>query len=328
MSPPYTIDVNVGAGVNSCLLRQRFNTNSGLWGKVESREIYLNGSFVVKNMASGNETLAIKYLDSVGGTPIQILNAEFSTSYVLKSGSTTNFIPESPNTASGSAGYVDVYLEFQPNSHVQVSQVQVYPSLGAATNFVPDDLSSSNREQAYQGDYYIPEVIQKPVESFLVGWDFPLNPRQFVDNTSTIESTLNASNAYILDQTIAQKTATGGLTITRDVDSVTGGMRISKTGVGGSFYVAQYVDPLVAKKIVSNRLSVNVNGYRDLVGTDVTVRVYLLIGTTDDNFPDLASNQTLGTIQDNGTFDVNATGWKEIPRSNLPTAQATLSVVS
>jgi hypothetical protein len=109
---------------------------------------------------------------------------------------------------------------------------------------------------------------------------------------------------------------------------VTGGMRFAKTGIGGSFYVAQYVDPLVAKKIVSNRLSVNVNGYRDLAGTDVTVRVYLLIGTTDDNFPDLASNQTLGTIQDNGTFDVNATGWKEIPRSNLPTAQATLSVVS
>jgi hypothetical protein len=324
-SPPYAIDVLVGPGITSCLLRQRYLPNSGLWGSTEGRPIFLNGSFVVKNVSPGTQNLEMLYADSEGGRPIEIISEGFGQTFALIQGSTENALRESANTKSGDLAWVDIYLSFFQNSHVQVTQVQVSPSVGEAINFIPSDANSSNREQAYQGDYYIPELVRKPVESLLVGWDFPLNPRQF--SNTDVKATLTGEDAYLIDQTIAQKATTGGLTVTRSDDSITNGMRFSKVGAGGSFYIAQYLEPSVAKKMMTDRFSVNVYGYRDNSGTDVTMRVYLLAGTTENNFP-LLSSSALGTINPDGTFVPTATGWVEIYRSGLPTAQANLNTVS
>lgn len=256
-----------------------------------------------------------------GGTPVIIVDGTFDNSeFVQVTGATATQLPLSTNSNSGTAGYIDIYLSFLPNSHVQVSSIQVVPTPNqAGGEILPYDLNSSNREMVNMGDYYLPNLAARPTPSFLVGWDFLLNPFQF-GTTGTITT----SAAYITDQTIAACGSTGNVNWQRNVGSGNSrGLCFTATGSNDAFYIMQYLMGGEARKILGTPLSVNVFGYQTNIGNPVTMRVYLFRAASSTLFPTLPTS--IGTLASTGIFTVDpSTHFPEIPRSGLDTAKANL----
>lgn len=319
-SPPYVLDVTLSGGITSCLLRQRLNVNSGLWASTADEPIFLSGTLIARNEGAGTTGIQMFYAESSGGSPVIIVDGAFDNSgYQVLTGVTAAAIPASTNTDMGDEGYVDIYLSFNPSSHVRISSIQVVPTLNeAGADFLQYDLNSSNREQALMGDYYVPRLNSRPSPSLLTAWDFPLNPFQFAASGN-----IGATAAYICDQTIALRGASGAVAYIKD--SVSSGLALTTAGTNDAFYLMQYLSGADAKKILGTKLSVNVFGYVKSVSDDVTMRVYLFRAPSTSTIPTLPTS--IGTVATSGVFTVSAVGWTEIPRSGLDTATAVLPVL-
>lgn len=318
-SPPYVLDISVSVGVTKCWLRQRYSANSGLWASTSNVDFFLSGLLIALNMNVGDTAVQMFYEESSGGSPITIVDESFdNTGYELIQGSTVDPIPLSTNTDDGVDGYVDIYLSFSANTHVRVSSIQVIPTEGesTATTFLYD-VNSSNRELANMGDYYLPRLQAKQINSLITGWDFPLNPYQFGTSGNL---PLAAASSYITDQTIAVRGAVGAVAFS--INAITGGIKFSTSGTSDFFYIMQYLSGAQAKKILGTRLSVNVFGFKDNVSDAVTMRVYLFRGSSAATFPTLPA--TLGTSNTAGIFTLSASDWTEIERSGLGTATASI----
>ena len=320
-SPPYVLDITISAGISSCLLRQRFDVNSGLWSSTDNESIFLAGTFVARNETGGTTGIQMFYAASSGGSPIIIVDGAFDNSgYQSLNGVTVDPIPLSTDTNTDALGYIDIYLSFSLSSHVRISSIQVVPTLNqAGANILQYDLNSSNREQALMGDYYIPRLNSRPAASLLTGWDFTVNPFQFAASGS-----IAATAGYICDQTIALRGASGAVAYA--IDAVTSGLQLTTAGTNDAFYLMQYLSGDDAKKILGTPLSVNVFGYRTSASSDVTMRVYLYRAPSTSTIPTLPTS--IGTVATNGTFTLTASGWTEIPRGGLDTATAIFPAVT
>ena len=320
-SPPYVLDVALTGGITACYLRQRFNTNSGLWASTADEPIFLSGTLIATNEAAGTSGIQIFYVESTGGLPVAIVDASFDNGgYQVLTGITTDPIPLSTNTDSGIDGYVDIYLSFLVGSHVRISSIQVVPTLNqAGADLIPYELNSSNREQAFMGDYYIPRLNSRPSASLLTAWDFMVNPFQF-----SASGNLTNTAAYICDQTIGFAGATGNVAFAQD--AVTNGIALTTAGSNDAFYIMQYLSGANAKKILGTPLSVNVFGYVTSVSNAVTMKVYLFSAPSTSRIPTLPTS--IGTVSTNGVFTLTESGWTQIPRSGLDTPTAILPVIS
>jgi len=318
-SPPYVLDVLTSVGITTCYLRQRFPANSGLWASTANDNIFLAGSLLVRNEVLGTTGIQMLYSPSSGGTPIVIVDGTFQSNYQVLSGSTDDAIPASNDVNSGVDGYIDIYLSFTPSSHVRVSSIQVVPTQGESIDLVHFDLDSSNRNEAFQGDYYIPRNNSKRISSLLTGWDFTVNPFQF-----GLGGNLSTSAAYIVDQTIAARGSTGN--VAWSVNVSTHGLSFGTAGTNDAFYILTYLTGEQAREIVGSRLSVNVYGYKLIAGDRVTMRIYLYRGTSASVVPILPT--TIGTLAADGTFTLTAANWTLIPRSGLDTPQVNLSAIA
>jgi len=318
-SPPYILDVLTSVGITTCYLRQRFSSNSGLWASTANDNIFLAGSLLVRNEVLGTTGIQMLYSPSSGGTPIVIVDGTFQSNYQVLSGSTADAIPASNDVNSGIDGYIDIYLSFTPSSHVRVSSIQVVPTQGESIDLVHFDLDSSNRNEAFQGDYYIPRNNTKRISSLLTGWDFTVNPFQF-----GLGGNLSTNAAYIVDQTIAARGSTGN--VAWSVNVSTHGLSFGTAGTNDAFYMLTYLTGEQVREIVGSRLSVNVYGYKLLSGDNVSMRVYLYRGNVASVVPALPS--TIGTLAADGTFTLTAANWTLIPRSGLDTPQVNLSAIA
>lgn len=316
-NPPYIINVNVvGPNITQCWLRQRFFNNSGVWSSTDSNTLYLYGSFLGQNAGSGTAAVQMFYVESSGTNPPQEIigtGQSFGTNYTVVSSYVQML--KSLNSQSGFNAYTDIYLSFTQGSNVNITSIQLIPSLAAPASSLPFDTNSSNRDQALLGDYYIPRASKKQIDSYLTGWDFPVNPYQ----TNGTSGTVTTTAAYICDQTIA-KSATSN--VTWEQDSTFNSLRFTGTGTNDAFYVLQYLSAGQVYNMIGNNLSVNLSVYSGF-GT-FTMRVYLYASASA--IPALTSG-TIGTIAANGVFTPTAAGWTtaEIPRNGLPTPQVTVT---
>lgn len=318
-SPPYVLDVNVSSGITRCYLRQRFFNNSGIWGSTNDQPVYLYGSFVAQAILPTPSSIGMFYVESSGNTsPLTIIpsTTTFGTPYELISGYTAAPVPPSTNSSSGSSAYSDIYLSFTQGTHNQISAIQLIPLTVNPTDLktIPYDLNSSNRDEAFQGCYYIPRLNQKQIDSFLTGWDFQVNPYQF-GNSGTVTTT----PAYIADQTIAACGTTGNVAWTTDLS---GGLQFLANGSHDAFYIQQYLSGEQVEQLAYSRLSVNIFAYQGPTGEPVTVKIYLCSAFSSAAIPTLPT--PLGTIDASGKFTLTAAGWTTVPRSGLPTPEFTL----
>jgi len=174
--PPYALSIQ-GAGLSSLRLRQRL---------VRSPRLFYNKFVCASLQASSQDfspmTLNMSWINSDPSTPI-----EFFSGSVPASGEFATLIGTKQitvlNVDNADDGYVDVTIDAgDPNRHFQITSLQVVEvqSLQSSTQFMQE---STARQIDHLFHYYKPELEYKPIPSYLVGWDFPLNPAQPLTST-------------------------------------------------------------------------------------------------------------------------------------------------
>lgn len=310
-NPPFSFSINVSGSVSTCYLTQRFYFNAGLWSSANSDNYYLNLGFIAKDNGGTNPEIKFYFNQYPGvGSPVLLKDQNVTGNYTRYTSST--LMPTSANPNSGAAGYVDFYVSFSPGNSVSISSIQLIPSIGGALTTVPNELDSSNRNLDYQSNYYIPRLNAKTLSSYLIGWDFPVNPYQFGGAPVSPITT----NAYTCDQTIILPAAANTVNVTRETGS--GALQLSFTGSNQAFGVMQYLSGDLVNDLLAKKLSINVFAYQVpgvTFNSSLSMQVNLLYGTNSATIPTLPA--AIGTVPTNGNFSLTSGNWALVPRSGL-----------
>ncbi len=297
-NPPYLIDI-LTAGISGTVqLRQRLtNTNNLFYGN------YVSAFFVAAGIgASKSVLMSISYVPSSGSS------YTFITDYTNADGSFKEFmgtlaLDGTPNTDLPATGYIDVIIEFPALVEVQVSSVQLASVQDEAAELAYLQ-ESVPRQKDHLFHYYEPKLKFKPINSLLVGWNFPFNPAQ-INGTSV---TANTTAAYIWDQLIMQS-AVGNLTVTQD--GATGGLNIVTANNSEAFYLVQYLQGPDALATTVSRLASNLLLYAS--ASNVVVKVQMFYSSANGTIPTLPTS--LGSIaytSGRPVFTLTAANWTEI----------------
>lgn len=313
-SPPFALEIS-NSGWSTATLEQVFNNNGALWS---------NGAIAFTMLArvnAGSAPVSVNYIQSDAGiqlpltvTPTSITNSNFQTVFGYLN------VPASTNTDTSDVATTKIQIVLPVSNTIELTNIQVVgQNLPLPVNFdILVDSPQFNQETIERGIdnlfyYYQPQLNFKPIRSYLVGWDFALNPSQF-GSTQTV----TGSGAYIWDQTVA--TSSPNFNIVRD--AVTGGLQATSTGANGAIAFMQYLSGSEVNDIIANQLSVNVSAFSSVV-TNVNCKVYLFRGSSAATIPVLPL--VLGTLSSTGDFTLSAANWSAIPRGlyGLATANVT-----
>lgn len=305
-NPPYTLTVTPGANITALSLSQRLNNNPSIWSpQPGGADGYLATSILLAPLSS----VTIYYAPS-NGAQQTLLTANNLTGIYAESNNTVQLTPAS-NADSSAVGYVDIIISLPVSNAVTLSNIQV---VGLETNLqgVVYDQTSVNRQYDLMFNYYNSLLQYKPIRSYLVGWDFALNPTQALGPTLAASGAGANTSRYVWDQTVVFQSANSGPAISRGTN---GCLTITATNTT-QFALVQYLEQSVARMILNGRNSVNLAAFTSLVGgLGGTISLWY---TTDSSLPSCAANNsivaTLNAAGKPATFNGN---WSEVPRSNL-----------
>jgi hypothetical protein len=312
-NPSYILNVTGGANVSNILLVQRLYNDSSIW----------SANFVASTLCTGPaaSSVTMTYMPS-NGTAQQLLNITNNTGIYAAYTNTVQLIQGS-NTDNSTTGYVDIVLTLPAASLIRLSTIQC---LGMHKGLVdvPYDQSPVNRQRDHLAHYYKPQLAYKPIPSYLVGWDFPLNPAQH--GTTFAAAAIGANKSqYTWDQTIIFQSVDSGVSVSR---GTSGGLLLT-AAAAGQYAIIQYLDATEARKILHDRMSVNIDGFTDVVG-GIRGKVTLW-ATAEATLPTVTAgtnNSLVATLSASGKpATLNGVNWVEVPR-NLGDASFTLPVAS
>ncbi len=317
-TPPYAMRFNLN-NWNSAKLRQRFYGLGALWngGAVSM--------LVVAKSIIGTPSLTLTYApQSPPGTAIPVVTGELNAA-VYKTISGAVQITSSTNSNLNNVSYVDMLITLPEDGEIELSNVQMTGQNDSLPEsfLVPEfDQETIERQTDHLFNYYADPLIAKRIKSYLVGWDFPLNPAQPLGPTVAAVATGANKSFYIWDQTILFQSVTSGVSVSR----VAGGnLNLATTGGAGQLGIIQYLDSIEARELLNSPLSVNVYAKTD-TGGSLTGTVSLWY-TTDSSLPNIKAstyNSLVATLDANGKPATFNGSWLEVPRAgNLP-AQFTL----
>lgn len=307
-SPPYALDIIGSAGLTKLWLRQRLTVSSRLL-----TSSFVSGTFVAQKAGASEVALTLNYApsNSTGAAFIEIAAGTTTPGgFATISGVAAITINNVDNAPSG---YVDIYIDIPIAQEVQISSVQVVGVQNASSS-TPFLEESNARQLDHLFHYYKDPLLAKPISSYLVGWDFPLNPAQI---SSTVTAASNANiNSYVWDQTILYQSVANKINVQRSATSNLGfgGIFIDSVDVTGVTKAAlvQYVDKATAQDIFKNRVSVNV-----LCGANnafpMTVSLWW---TTAAALAGGVGVNLVTTLDANGHPSAVFAGWTEVTRSN------------
>jgi hypothetical protein len=311
-NPPYTLTILPGLNIAALTLRQRLDNNPDVFARAVGGQ---NGYLATSILLAPLTTLSISYQPN--GQPAQVLlNANNVGGVYAEFTNTVQLLPAN-NPSTADTGYVDILLNLPIVGASTFSNVQIV-GLNSNLQGVTYDQVTSNREKDQLFNYYNPLLQAKPIPSYLVGWDFPFNPTQFLGPTLAASAAGVNTSRYVWDQTIVFQSANNGPAISRSAAG-NGALRITATNAT-QFALIQYLPQAMARKILNNRLSVNVSALTPFAG-GLTGTISLW-STVDGALPSTTGNASIiATIDANGkpaTFNGN---WVEVPRSGLGNAQ-------
>jgi hypothetical protein len=225
--------------------------------------------------------------------------------------------------------YIDFQMILPPtNADIYLTSFQLIAST-VDTSYEYEQ-ETVNRQIDHLFHHYNPQLQFKPISSYLVGWDFPLNPAQINGDTYAVQNTGINSSYYAWDQTILFQSTNNSISVSRGTQ---GGLLLTAEA-HGQMAVIQYLDQVQAREILNNRLSVNIDCLGTIAAGSVVGSVSLWY-TKDANLPDVATgtNQTfIATLDPTTGRPVTFTGgfnWIEVTRDikqnatfTLPTATA------
>ena len=321
---PYTLTVLGNVNLTSLKLRQRFTNNPGIWTSlVEGTAGYI----AVGALAAPGHAFTIDYAPS-SGAATEVLSVNNTTGSYTQFQTTTQLTP-TLNASEPDVGYVDIIIKLAATGTTEISNLHLVTMSSNEQN-VPYEQVSANRQRSELLNYYNPLLQAKPIPSYLVGWDFHLNPAQFGENITASAIGANKSK-YVWDQTIIFQDIDSSI----DADRDTSGNLVLTADIAGQVAVIQYIEQDEARAILSGDLCVNVRA-KSNSGTAVTGAIGLYY-TTDANLPDVSSgtNESLVTGLTAGVPAVGAGApngtWTTVDRSNLgnnPTFTLTTSMAN
>ncbi len=258
-NPPYSLTITPGANLNSLILYQRLYNNPDIW----SAPFYnpLGTGYIAASIALAPPSPAVAmYYAPSSGNSTQILTAQ-NTSGNWQNFTATNVLPIGANPNNGDTGYVDIQIVLATSGTTTFSSVQV---LGLEQNIanVPFDQEPVNRQIDHLFHVYKPLLSYMPIESYLTGWDFPLNPAQALGTTVAAQATGAQTGYYAWDQTIIHQTATSSVATARGSD---GSLQLT-WAAAGQIAILQYLDGAQARKVLQDRSSVHISGYTNAAG--------------------------------------------------------------
>ncbi len=313
--PPYSL-VFTTSGWTSAILYQRFNGNGDIW-----QNQFVSMSLLARSTNSIANNITLIYRPNTPGNPVSITTAPLNVGVFSIIQGIKPLTGPSGNSVLNNLAYVDMQIVLPPTGGVELSNIQV---MGQAEQ-LPIDFAvlpeeTIERQIDHLFNYYGPLLIYKQVPSFLIGWDFPLNPTQF-GSSMTPQATGANKSYYIWDQTILFQSATSAFNINRSNNL--GGLIIEEAAPSQAAII-QYLDAEQAEKILSQEVSVNLLANCQNHNINVTVSLWY---TKDVSLPNIVATTSLvATLDANGkpaTFNGN---WIEVPRENLQNAYATITV--
>jgi hypothetical protein len=238
--PPYALNITTGT-FTTITLRQRFNGVGAIW-----YNNYVSASIFAYSANGFAQNISVNYVpDSTnGGTPIDIINSK-----PLATGSAYGLIQgvaelrSSQNANLNNVSYVDIAIILPTNGNVNISNVQILgQNSSTLMAFSPQPDETLERQKDHLFHYYADQLIIKPKNSILTGWNFALNPFQFNVTALTAQT---AVSTYIADQTILVQQTANNLSSGVAADTYGGGLAIAPTGssTNTQFALIQYIDP-------------------------------------------------------------------------------------
>lgn len=273
---PYALHINLTGWSNRPILRQRFQQNGQNW-----QNQYISASLTGR--VNGPDQQILVRLDASNGQPLEVLMqpqltntfTEFSASVLIPPYINLNTPPDS---------FIDFDVYLNGTGDYYLTSFQVVAS-GAQEVFAYEQ-TTVDRQIDHTFHYWFPDLVRKPIPSYLVGWDFPLNPAQ-LGTAFAAQNTGANTGYYTWDQTLLFQTVTSSATVSRGTD---GSFQLT-CAADGQFALIQYLPKVEAQKIFNNRASVNIAGYTNIANG--IVGNVTLWGCTDANLPNAATGTNL-----------------------------------
>jgi len=308
------------SGWSSAILYQQFNEVSDIWANTP-----INASITGISQSVGSLPIAINYVPSSGSPPpTSIASGNFVPGIYTTIAGGLEFTPPL-NPDSGASAFVQIQIVLPPVGTFSITNVQLISGDTSILSTDPDAAPFIQETIERQTDklfhYYNPLLQYKQIPSYLVGWDFPLNPAQ---TGSTVAATAIGANKskYVWDQTIIFQSANSGVGVSRGNASEL----LLTAAATTQMAVIQYIGIDEARKILNSPLCVNVSASTNVVaGVKGTVSLWY---TKDGSLPNIASgtnNSLVLSLDVNGkpaSFNGN---WIEVPR--ITTQEAIFTVM-
>ncbi len=300
----YGIDIAFSADVQGSLTQVITNSPRLLQGG------FAAGYFEFAVVANPPLTLGMTYTPSNTGSPQAICSGQaiaVGPFYAIQ-----GTVAISTNNNSNASGNVTIGLIIPVGAHVQVTNVQL---LGVADGSVEINhfiQMSTAIQNSQLFSYWQPALNYKPIPSYLVGWDFPLNPNQELGPIVSAASTGTGGSRYVADQTIAYQDVNSSLSFVFDTPSGIGVSTANTT----QWALVQYIPLPNARELMQENLSVQLSGYlHSSNASDTIVSTVNLYYSTDASVPVITSgtNKSLIATMTNGIPSTFNGSWTAIP---------------
>lgn len=309
-NPAYWLSVTSTAAITGLKLQQRFLHTAGIWAQTNNAS---NGWLSSTITISPNTTVTMNYVPYVGAAT-QLLSAANPT--VAPQAYTSSVqLPPSTDVTDSEIAYVKLEIQLPVNQSLQISNVQIVTSpenIGSVA-YIQD---SWNKQVSMLYSYYNSGLQFKPTKSFLVGWDFPLNPAQINGDSGTIPAGANRS-AYAWDQTIIYSGTSGAVSYSR---APSGALRVT-AGADVKLALVQYLPAAEARKILNQPVSAMVSALTDdSLGVPATISLWYTDSAGNLPSCDTGTYQSIVQSLDNNgmvsTFNNPSVGtWTQVPRA-------------
>lgn len=301
--PPYSLRVTGSMNISSLILQQSYVGNPNIF----SRDVNGNGGWVNTSiLVAPNSGLSINYAPN-NALPVQnLITVPVNLSGVFAEYNNEVQLTAGTNAASGNASSTNIQIVLNPTGTTEFTNVQIIPSYDELDdNPVYNQVPLSTQQGELLG-FYEPLLAYKPIPSYLVGWDFPLNPAQM--NGPMVAAFAGANEGqYAWDQTIIYQTVTNSVGVARGTN---GGLQLTAEA-NGQIAIIQYLDQVEARKILSDRSSVHLSLFGTFAAGTLAGNVTLW-ATTNANAPALPTT-LISTFGANGIPTASAAGWTQVP---------------
>lgn len=328
-NPSYALQITVPVTATGVKLVQRLNQSPRVfYGE------YVSMALAAASLTSTSQPITVNYIPNSG------------SSYIIATGTTldnNNFsiiagvndaavaIDGTENATAPDTGYVDISIDIPTSSVIQISSLCL-TSVPSSSALIPY-ISSTNAEQTNALFwYYKPELEYKPIPSYALGWDFPMNPFQ-AQGTAAVgpyNITGPGKSFYVADQTILFQNTTNTTTVSKDSNRT---LKLAVSANPSSLALIQYLGANEAQELLNNPVcseiraktstgtivgQINLYYTKDsslpVLGTDSSANCYTLVSAVN-------TTSAAPTVGGGGNYG----NWTAVERNNLGSAFFTLS---